>query len=133
MNKVHDFGGPFHSIFASKHQLNNLVGVIDRNHIGSLDYTENFTDLTNFKEKWESFGWVVKEIDGHNMKEIDQSLKKIPFNNDKPSLIISHTVKGKGISFMENDNNWHGGGAIAQHADQALKEVEEYAQYGDLI
>ena len=118
---------------AAHYKLDNLIGIVDRNKIQQCGFTEEILALGDYKEKWESFGWVVKEIDGHNMKEIDQSFKKIPFDNNKPSLIISHTIKGKGISFMENDNNWHGGGAIAQYADQALKEIEQYAEYKDLI
>jgi len=118
---------------AAHYKLDNLVGIIDRNKIQQCGFTEDILALGNYKEKWESFGWYVKEIDGHDMKDINQSFKKIPFENNKPSMIISHSVKGKGISFMENDNNWHGGGAIAQYADQAMKEVEQYAQYKDLV
>ena len=118
---------------AAHYKLDNLIGIVDRNKIQQCGYTEDILALGNYKEKWESFGWAVKEIDGHNMKDISQSLQKIPFENNKPSLIISHTIKGKGISFMENDKNWHGGGAITQYANEALKEVEQYSQYKDLV
>jgi transketolase len=118
---------------ASHYKLDNLVGIVDRNKIQQCGFTEDILALGNYKEKWESFGWSVKEINGHDMKDIVHSLREIPFNNDKPSLIISHTTKGKGISFMENDNRWHGGGAIAQYAAQAMREVEQYGQYNNLI
>lgn len=118
---------------AAHYKLDNLIGIVDRNKIQQCGFTEDILALGDYKEKWGSFGWSVQEIDGHNMKEIDRSLNQIPFGSEKPSLIISQTVKGKGISFMENDNKWHGGGAIAQYTDQALKEVEQYVQFKDLI
>lgn len=118
---------------AAHYKLDNLIGIVDRNRIQQCGFTEDILALGNYKEKWKSFGWSVREIDGHNMEEIDRSLNQIPFYSKKPSLIISHTVKGKGISFMENDNKWHGGGAIAQYAEQAMKEVEQFSKLKDLI
>ena len=118
---------------AAHYRLDNLVGIVDRNKIQQCGFTEDILSLGKYKEKWESFGWSVKEIDGHNMNDIYTSLEKVPFDKNRPSLIVSHTIKGKGISFMENDNKWHGGGAITQYADQAMKEVEQFAQYKDLI
>ena len=118
---------------AAHYRLDNLVGIVDRNKIQQCGFTEDILALGNYKDKWASFGWDVNEIDGHNMEEIVRSIKRISYEDKKPSLIISHTIKGKGISFMENDNNWHGGGAIAQYADQALAEVAKYKKYKDLI
>jgi transketolase len=118
---------------AAHYNLDNLIGIVDRNRIQQCGFTEDILGLGKYNEKWDSFGWSVKEIDGHNMNDIVDTIKKTPFNNEKPSLIISNTVKGKGISFMENDNKWHGGGSIAEYADQAKKEVEQYAQYQDLV
>jgi transketolase len=104
---------------------------VDRNKIQQCGYTEDILSLDPYKEKWESFGWSVIEIDGHNMNDIVQTIGKTPFNKEKPSLIISHTVKGKGVSFMENDYKWHGGGLIGKFAEKALKEVEQYSQPKD--
>jgi len=118
---------------AAHYKLDNLIGIVDRNKIQQCGFTEDILALGKYKEKWESFGWSVNEIDGHNMNDIYTSLNKIPFEKNKPSLIVSHTIKGKGISFMENDNKWHGGGAISQFADKALKEVKQYEQFKDLI
>ena len=118
---------------ASHYKLENLIGIVDRNKIQQCGFTEDILSLENYKEKWESFGWSVEEINGHDMNDIDQSLNKKYFDDHRPSLVICHTIKGKGISFMENDNKWHGGGSIAQYADQAIKEVEQYAQYKDLV
>ena len=76
---------------------------------------------------------MVMEIDGHDMNDIVQMMVNTPFNKEKPSLIISNSVKGKGISFMENDNKWHGGGSISEFAEQALKEVDKYSKIQDVI
>jgi|TARA_B100000315_G_scaffold40351_1_gene35208 transketolase len=116
---------------AAHYNLDNLIGVVDRNKIQQCGYTEDILSLDPYKEKWESFGWSVIEIDGHNMNDIVQTIGKTPFNKEKPSLIISHTVKGKGVSFMENDYKWHGGGLIGKFAEKALKEVEQYSQPKD--
>jgi transketolase len=118
---------------AAHYKLDNLIGIVDRNKIQQCGFTEDILALGNYKGKWEAFGWSVKEIDGHNMKEIIQASRKLPFESKKPSLILSQSIKGKGISFMENENKWHGGGAIGQYEDQALMEVECYSQYKDLV
>ena len=88
--------------------------------------------LEPYRDKWEAFGWRVIEIDGHNMAQILEALKTPPSKN-KPTLILSNTIKGKGISFMENDNNWHGGGAIAKFSDEAMQEVKEFARFKELL
>lgn len=94
------------ALFASFHKLKNLVAIIDNNNIGSLDYTKNFTSLNNLKKKWLSFGWYVQEINGHSISDIISALKKTGKSN-KPNLIIANTIKGKGLSIMENDPIWH--------------------------
>ena len=94
------------ALFASFHNLKNLVAIIDRNGIGSLDHVKNFTKLDPLKKKWESFGWKVQEINGHSFKDIFKALKNCK-NSNKPNLIIANTIKGKGLSIMENDPIWH--------------------------
>jgi transketolase len=95
------------ALFGSFHKLNNLVAIVDNNKIGSLDYTNNFTSvLDNFKDKWKSFGWSVQIVNGHSFSEILLSLKKVN-QSKKPNLIIANTIKGKGLSIMENDPIWH--------------------------
>ncbi len=118
---------------ASAYKLNNLIGIVDRNRIQQCGPTENVMSLEPYKDKWEAFGWFVKEINGHNMEEIINTFEEPISHGGMPTLIISNTVKGKGISFMENDNKWHGGGSIAQFADRALEEVQEYENYKDLL
>tara|TARA_B100000242_G_scaffold294395_1_gene277188 strand:- start:27953 stop:28801 length:849 start_codon:yes stop_codon:yes gene_type:complete len=117
---------------AANYKLDNLIGIVDRNKIQQCGFTEDVMALEPYKDKWEAFGWRVIEIDGHNMNEILDSLKA-PKVTDQPTLILSNTIKGKGISFMENDNHWHGGGSIGKFANEALEEVKDFAKYKELL
>ena len=111
------------AMFASHYKLDNLIGIVDRNMIQIDGYTEEIMALEPYRLKWESFGWSVREIDGHNLKEIIASLKSVPFKKGKPSLIIARTVKGKGVSFMENNPEWHGKALKDEDAIQARREL----------
>lgn len=111
------------AMFAHHYKLDNLVGIIDRNMIQIDGYTEDVMSLEPYKSKWESFGWTVKEIDGHNFAQIIRALKGTPFKTQKPSLIIAKTIKGKGISFMENNHEWHGKALKDEHARIARSEI----------
>lgn len=95
------------AMFAGHYKLDNLIAIVDYNKIQAFRRTEEVLNLEPFADKWKAFGWEVKEIDGHNFSEIIETLKGIPFKNGKPNIIIAHTVKGKGISFMENKLVWH--------------------------
>lgn len=92
---------------ASKHQLSNLTVIVDYNKQQSCDTTFKVQDLEPFAEKWKSFGCAVAEVDGHNVDELKSVLSNLPLEPDRPSVIICHTVKGKGIGFAENNLNWH--------------------------
>ena len=116
---------------AAHYKLDNLIGIVDRNQIQIDGHTEDIMSLEPYVAKWESFGWAVEEINGHNMGEIIQVLKKAPFYPNKPSLIISNTTKGKGISFMENMAKWHGGAPNGELADKAKEEVAPYCPSED--
>lgn len=94
-------------LFAGHHQLENLVAIVDYNKIQSLGSIDDVLDLHPFAEKWSACRWAVREIDGHNLEEIERVLRQIPFERDRPSCIIAHTIKGKGVSFMENRLLWH--------------------------
>jgi transketolase len=95
-------------IFANKHNLDNLITIVDRNKLGSTDFTENNAPLEPLKNKFKSFGMDVYEIDGHNTLKIIKLLKKINTSkNKKPKIIICNTIKGKGVTFMENSKYWH--------------------------
>lgn len=96
------------ALFAAKHKLNNLIAIIDRNHLGVIDFTENFTSLEPFSDKWAAFGWDVTTVNGHNFEDILNAFKNIHMRDtNRPQLVIAETVKGKGISFMENNPIWH--------------------------
>jgi transketolase len=109
---------------ASHFKLDNLIGIVDRNKIQIDGFTEDVMSLEPYSDKWKAFGWSVKEIDGHNFKQIINTMEKVPFRKGKPSLVIANTVKGKGISFMENKHEWHGKAIKDEYASIALKEVE---------
>lgn len=95
------------AMFANQFHLNNLVAIIDHNHMQSLDYCDKTMDLSPFADKWKSFGWNVKTIDGHNHAQIREALNNVSKRESKPTVVIADTIKGKGISFMENDILWH--------------------------
>ncbi len=93
-------------LFANNFRLNNLVAIVDYNHMQSLDYCENTLEYGNFADKWRAFGWDVCEVDGHNHDALREALLK-DNSRTKPLAVIAHTTKGKGISFMEEDILWH--------------------------
>ena len=107
----------------SQYKLDNLVAIIDRNMIQIDGRTEEIMSLEPYKSKWESFGWEVVEIDGHDFVQLLRTFSSVPFKSGKPSLIIARTTKGKGISFMENNHEWHGKALKDEHARIARNEV----------
>ncbi|NTW32460.1 MAG: transketolase [Bacteroidetes bacterium] len=113
--------------FASKHELNNLIVIIDKNKIQGFDRTDNVLGDTAKKEKWIEMGFEVKEIaDGHDISEISNSidfLKKI--KNNKPKMLIANTIKGKGVSYMENTIDWHYWPMNENQYNQAIQEINE--------
>jgi len=110
---------------AAHYRLDNLVGIIDRNKIQIDGFTEEIMALEPYKDKWMAFGWFVLEINGHSMSQIVSALKKLPFKKGKPSMIIAETIKGKGISFMENNPDWHGRALKDEYADIARLELRK--------
>jgi len=95
------------SMCASHYKLDNLVGIVDRNKLqigGSTEYVMSLEDLS---AKWKAFGWKVIEVDGHSIRELIEVFESIPISPNKPTLIVAHTVKGKGVSFIENRAEWH--------------------------
>ncbi|MCX7927846.1 MAG: transketolase, partial [Candidatus Omnitrophica bacterium] len=111
--------------FASHHKLDNLIGIVDRNMLQIDGPTEEILHLEPYQKRWEAFGWAVREVNGHNIKELIALLENIPFERNKPSMIVARTIKGKGISFMENNPEWHGKPLAGKFAEIARKEVEE--------
>ncbi len=110
------------AMFANKYKLNNVIGFIDRNYLQSDGDSEKVMPLDPLAPKWESFGWQVYEIDGHSFPEIIETVEKAK-TSDKPVMIIANTVKGKGISFMENDNKWHGTPPDNDYYQKAMQEL----------
>ena len=92
---------------ANKHRLENLVAIIDYNKIQSAGTTAEIQDLEPLLDKWKSFGFATNEVDGHNVTSLREVFRKIPLERNKPTAIICHTVKGKGISIAEDDPAWH--------------------------
>lgn len=99
------------ALFANHFRLSNLVAIIDHNHMQSLDFQENTLEMEDFSEKWKAFGWNVIEINGNVHCEVKDALKKAEENYNKrphkPTVIIANTIKGYGVSFMQNDILWH--------------------------
>ncbi len=115
------------AMFAGKYKLHNLIGIIDRNNIQIDGTTEDVMPLEDLKGKWEYFGWHVQEIDGNNIESIIDSLSMARAISNQPSVIIAHTVPGKGVSFMEYDYHWHGGavGVGVPNHDQAKRALHD--------
>ena len=96
------------AMFAAHHSLDNLCAIVDYNKLQSDDTNQNIMGLEPLKEKWSAFGWAALEIDGHDLVAIGDAFKTANATKGKPTMIIAHTIKGKGVSFMENVPSWHG-------------------------
>ncbi|MGC8776184.1 MAG: transketolase [Minisyncoccia bacterium] len=110
-------------MFASKYKLSNITAIIDRNNIQIDGFTENVMPLEPLKSKYESFGWNVLEINGHDIWQIASACAEAQAVFEKPTLIIAHTISGKGVSFMERDYLWHSKPFKPGEAEKALKEL----------
>lgn len=111
------------AMFAGKYKLAQLIGFIDRNNIQIDGSTEDVMPLEDLRGKWESFGWHVQEIDGHNIESIREAASMARAITNKPSVIIAHTIPGKGVDFMEYDYKWHGAPPNHEQAKEALKKL----------
>ena len=112
-------------MLAAQHHWDNLIMLVDYNRLQALGKSRDIIDLESLKQKLEIFGWAAREENGHDQKAVYESLRDLPLCDSKPSAVIYRTVKGKGVSFMENDYRWHYGGLTDELLAQALKEVEE--------
>jgi transketolase len=111
------------ALCAAKHQLSNLVVLLDYNKQQSYGTTYEVLDLEPLADKWRAFGFATEEVDGHNVAELRASLARTPFDPRRPSMVICHTVKGKGISFVENNLNWHHKTKITDEEMQSLMQA----------
>jgi transketolase len=111
------------AMLAGKYQLNNIIGIVDRNNIQIDGPTETVMPLEDLRGKWESFGWHVIEIDGNNIEAVIDACSMARAVVEKPVVIIAHTIPGKGVDFMEYDFHWHGAQPNHEQAVKALHEL----------
>ncbi len=111
------------AMFAGKYKLSQLIAFIDRNNIQIDGSTEDVMPLEDLKGKWESFGWHVLEIDGHNIESIIAAVDTAKAITNRPTVIIAHTIPGKGVDFMEYDYKWHGVPPNSEQAKEALQKL----------
>lgn len=111
-------------MFAAHHLLDNLVAVIDYNKLQSLTTIAKTLGLEPLADKLRAFGWALKEIDGHDHAALSEALQTTPWETGKPSIVVAHTIKGKGVSFMENKVEWHYKSPSAEQLSSALDELE---------
>ena len=120
----HDEGQTWEAVmFAGKNELHNLTAIIDRNNIQIDGFTEDVMPLEPLCDKYRSFNWHVLEIDGHNFEDIVAAFRHAKAVFEKPTVIIAHTIPGKGVDFMENDYRWHGRIPKNDEAKKALQEL----------
>ena len=110
-------------LFAAHHRLDDLVAIVDYNKIQSFGRVADVLDLDPLAEKWRAFRWAAREIDGHDHDAIAAALAAVPFETGRPSVVVAHTVKGKGVSFMENDLAWHYKSPDPAQLARALAEI----------
>lgn len=116
------------AMFAAKYRLNNLTVIMDRNNIQIDGFTEDIMPLEPIREKYLSFNWNVIEIDGHNFDHIIAACEESKEAHDRPTLILSHNIPGRGVSFMENKFEWHGKPPTKDESVVALAELEKIRQ-----
>ncbi len=118
------------AMLASKYKLNNIIAIIDRNNIQIDGPTEVVMPLEDLRGKWEAFGWHVIEIDGNNIEAVIDACAMARAIQEKPVMLIAHTIPGKGVDFMENDFHWHGS---PPNHEQAIKALHELRTLGGKI
>lgn len=119
------------AMFAGKNKLSQLIAFVDRNNIQIDGTTEEVMPLESLKGKWESFGWFVIEIDGHNMRSIIDAVNMAKAVTNKPCVIIAYTVASKGVKFMEYDYKWHGVAPNDEQAEEALSQLDNFVKESD--
>lgn len=116
------------AMFAHQYKLSNLIAVVDRNRLQITGNTEDVNSLDPLPEKWRAFGWNVIIINGHNVRQISESIDKAKLSLKNPTVIIMNTVKGKGVSFMENNASFHGKACNDEEFAKAVAEIKERIQ-----
>jgi transketolase len=111
------------AMFAAFHRIDNLVAIVDYNKIQLDGFVKDILDLEPLAKKWQSFGWHVIELDGHDIPALQAAFAEAAATRGKPSCIVAHTIKGKGVSFMENNPKFHGTAPTRAECEQALQEL----------
>jgi transketolase len=111
-------------MFGAFHKIDNVVAIVDYNKIQLDGFVKDIMELEPLIPKWESFGWHVIELDGHHIPVLQEAFAEAATVKDKPTVIIAHTIKGKGVSFMENNPKFHGVAPTKEEVQLALKELE---------
>ena len=109
-------------MLAFHRKLNNIVLVLDKNNFQQTGTNDEILSMNNIYEQWKSFGWFAQNINGHDLDEINKSLNNL--HKEKPNIIVANTIKGKGVSFFENDNNWHHASLSQKLFEEAMKEFD---------
>jgi transketolase len=112
------------ALSAAHYKLDNLCAIVDKNDLQITGPTAEVCNIDPLNEKFESFGWAVREVNGNNISELRAALNELPFEKGKPSLLIAHTTKGKGVSFMENNIVWHHGVPGKEQYELAQQELD---------
>lgn len=112
------------AMFAAAKKLHNLVAILDRNKLQIDGSTEEVSCVESPVLRWQSFCWNVLEVDGHSFAELDQAFEQAKQCTSAPTMIVAHTIKGKGVSFMENQVDWHGMAPSKEQAERAIREIE---------
>ncbi|MFT2010025.1 transketolase [Pontibacter sp. 13R65] len=112
------------ALTASHYKLDNLCAIIDHNKLQITASTKEVCDTNPIDDKFESFGWAVRHVDGHDVTALKEVFDAMPFEEGKPSLVIAHTIKGKGVSYMENVLKWHHGVPSEEQYHQAIEELD---------
>ncbi|RUL87632.1 transketolase [Tautonia sociabilis] len=115
------------ALIAAQHRLDNLTVIVDFNKIQSLGHVREVLDLGDLAGKWQRFGWETREVDGHDLGQILDAMRSLPFEPGKPSCLVAHTVKGKGVSFMEDRLLWHYRTPAGEEYEAARIELEASA------
>ena len=121
------------ALTASHYKLDNLCAIIDNNKLQITGPTSEVCNTDPIDRKFESFGWSVKHVDGHDYDALIKTFDSLPFEKSKPNLIIAHTTKGKGISYMENNVKWHHGVPNEKQFEEALNELESVTVPDDFL
>lgn len=122
-------GSNWEAAMAGAHfELDNLTAIVDRNRLQQGDETERTVALEPLAERWRAFGWAVKEVDGHDMDTLIRTFREVPFETGRPSCVIAHTHKGRGVSFMEGRVEWHHRVPTTEELTAALRELDGASQ-----